>query len=322
MRRFLFRSLQNLTDIHLDPTVQQQFKEASDPKYLRIFGIIAVLIILIAAINFMNLATAQASRRSKEVGIKKISGSTRGMLITQFLSESFILSLIALIIAVIIIKLTLPYFNGLLGSDLKLGLLSKWYTIPALLVFTVLVGLLSGSYPAFVLSSFNPYEVLKGSVRGSVQNATIRRILVVFQFAVSILLITGTLIMYRQINFMLNKDIGFDKKNMLVINRAGALESRVEAFKEAVMKIPGVINVASSTAVPGRNNNNNGYGLEGRRDESFLMTTNWIDYDYIDSYGMTLLKGRNFDKTHSTDRDACIINEAAAINFNITSIFY
>jgi putative ABC transport system permease protein len=119
---------------------------------------------------------------------------------------------------------------------------------------------------------------------------------------------------------MLNKDIGFNKEQMLVINRAGALESRIEAFKEAVKEIPGVINIASSTAVPGRNNNNNGYGIEGRKDESFLMTTNWIDYDYIDTYGMALKEGRNFDKSFTTDRQACIINESAAEKFGITNI--
>jgi len=119
---------------------------------------------------------------------------------------------------------------------------------------------------------------------------------------------------------MLNKDVGFNKEQMLVINRANALDSRVEAFKTAVKEIPGVINIASSTAVPGRNNNNNGYGLEGRKDESFLMTTNWIDYDYIDTYGMTLTKGRNFDESFTTDRQACIINESTARNFSITDI--
>ena len=312
--------LQKLTDIHLDPSIQQTFKAASDPKYLIIFGSISVLIVLIAAINFMNLATAQASRRAKEVGIKKVAGSTRGMLISQFLSESFILSFISLIIALIIIRITLPYFNNLLGANLRLELFANWYYIPVLLAFTLLVGFLAGSYPALFLSSFNPYEVLKGSVKGSMHNGTLRRVLVVFQFAVSILLITGTLVMYRQIFFMLNKDVGFNKEQMLVINRANALDSRVEAFKTAVKEIPGVINIASSTAVPGRNNNNNGYGLEGRKDESFLMTTNWIDYDYIDTYGMTLTKGRNFDESFTTDRQACIINESTARNFSITDI--
>jgi putative ABC transport system permease protein len=312
--------LQNLTDIHLDPSIQQSFKDASDPKFLLIFGSISILIVLIAAINFMNLATAQASRRAKEVGIKKVAGSTRRMLISQFLSESFILSLIALLLALVIIWVTLPYFNQLLGTSLRLSLFSAWYVVPGLLLFTLLVSFLAGSYPALFLSSFNPYEVLKGTAGGSRQNGRLRRVLVVFQFAVSILLITGTMVMYRQISYMLNKDVGFNKEQMLVINRAGALENRVEAFKDAVKEIPGVINIASSTAVPGRNNNNNGYGIEGRKEESFLMTTNWIDYDYIRTYGMTLAEGRDFDKLFTTDKDACIINEAAAKNFGITDI--
>lgn len=312
--------LQNLTDIHLDPSIQQEFKPASDPKYLMIFGTISVLIILIAAINFMNLATAQASRRSKEVGIKKTAGSTRGMLIYQFLSESFLLSCIALIIAVIIILLTLPYFNNLLGTSLKLSLLGNWYTIPVLLIFTLFVSFLAGSYPAFFLSSFNPYLVLKGGSAGSVSNGNLRRVLVVFQFAVSILLITGTFVMYRQISFMLNKDVGFNKEQMLVINRAHALESRVEAFKSAAKEIPGIVSIASSTAIPGRTNNTNGYGIEGKKDESVLMSTSWVDYDFIETYGMSLAEGRNFDKSFSSDVDACIINESAAKNFGITDI--
>ncbi len=160
--------LQKLTDIHLDNTVQGGFKAPSDPKYLIIFGSIAILIVVIAAINFMNLATAQASRRAKEVGIKKLGGSTRGMLITQFLSESFILAFISLIFALVIIKLSLPYFNNLLGTKLVLrsfrrpGIQSR-----PLLLFTLIVGTMSGSYPAFFLSSFNPYEVLKGNAKNS-----------------------------------------------------------------------------------------------------------------------------------------------------------
>ncbi|MCU0457912.1 MAG: ABC transporter permease [Bacteroidales bacterium] len=312
--------LQNLTDIHLDPSVQQEFGQASDPKYLWIFGSIAVLIVLIAAINFMNLSTAQAARRAKEVGIKKVSGSTRGMLISQFMTESFILAFASLLLSLLIIKLSLPYFNNLLGTTLRLGLFDNWYTVPVLLLFTLLVGILSGSYPALFLSSFNPYMVLKGSARNSMQNGRLRRVLVIFQFAVSILLIVGTMIMYRQIRFMLNKDVGFNKEQLIVINRAGAIGNRVNAFKEAVRNIPGVVNITSSTAVPGRNNNNNGYGLEGRDEESFLMQTNWVDYDYLDTYGMTLAEGRFFSESHTTDQEACLINENAARDFEITDI--
>jgi putative ABC transport system permease protein len=312
--------LQNLADIHLDTSIQQEFRAASDPKYLKIFGGIAILIVLIAAINFMNLSTAQSSRRAKEVGIKKVGGSTRGMLVMQFLSESFILSFLALIFAVIIIKVTLPYFNNLLGASLSLKLISNWYTVPALLLFSVFVGLLAGSYPSMFLSSFNPYEVLKGSVKNSVRNGRLRRVLVVFQFAVSILLIIGTMIMYRQISYMLNKDVGFNKEQLIVINRSHALGTKMKAFKDAVKEIPGVVNISSSTAVPGRNNNNNGYAMEGRKDETFLLMTNWVDYNYLETYGMTLASGRSFDQSFTTDKQACLINESAQKDFSITNI--
>jgi putative ABC transport system permease protein len=310
--------LQNIQDAHLDNSIQQEFKAASDPKYLIIFGAIAILIVLIASINFMNLSTAQSSRRAKEVGIKKIGGSTRGMLVVQFLSESFILSFLSLILALIFIKITLPYFNNLLGVSLVMNLFSNWYTIPVLVLFSLLVGILSGSYPAFFLSSFNPYEVLKGNVKNSMKNGKLRRVLVVFQFAVSILLIVSTMIMYRQINFMLKKDVGFNKEQLIVINRAEAIGQKIKSFKETVKGIPGVVNISSSTAVPGRINNNNGYTIEGRKDESFIMVTNWVDYNYLDTYGMKLASGRSFNESFTTDKDACLINESAVKNFNIT----
>lgn len=312
--------LQSLNDIHLDTSIQQDFKPSVDPKYLKIFGSIAILIVLIAAINFMNLSTAQASRRAKEVGIKKVAGSTRGMLVAQFLSESFILSFIALIFALVFIKLSLPFFNNLLGASLSLSLFSAWYTIPLLILFSVFVGFLAGSYPALFLSSFNPYEVLKGSVKNSMQNGRLRRVLVVFQFAVSILLIVGTMIMYRQIKYMLNKDVGFNKEQLIVINRAEALGKKMKSFKENVKNIPGVVNISSSTAIPGRTNNNNGYMMEGRKDETFLMATSWVDYDFLATYGMTLASGRTFNESFSSDKDACIINETAFKDFKITDM--
>lgn len=312
--------LQNLKDVHLDNNIQGGFKAPTDPKYLFIFGTIAILIVVIAAINFMNLATAQASRRSKEVGIKKTAGSTRGMLITQFLTESFIIAFVSLILAVFIIKISLPYFNNLLGTKLGLNLFESWYIVPVLLLFTIIVGLMSGSYPAFFLSSFNPYEVLKGEARSSMSNGRLRRILVVFQFAVSILLIVGTLIMNRQIKFMLNKDVGFNKNQLIVIERAHIVGNKMKSFKESVKMIPGVINVASSTALPGRTNNTNGYMMDGRKNETYLMATSWVDYDFLDTYGMNLGSGRKFSESFTTDKQACILNESAVKNFSITDI--
>ena len=312
--------LQNLTDIHLDNTIEGGFKAPADPKYLIIFSSIAILIVVIAAINFMNLATAQASRRAKEVGIKKVGGSTRGMLITQFLTESFIIAFVSLVFALVIIRLSLPFFNNLLGTRLALNLFAAWYTIPGLILFTLIVGLMSGSYPAFFLSSFNPYEVLKGNTGNSAGNGRLRRILVVFQFAVSILLIVGTLIMSKQIKFMLNKDVGFNKEQLIVIERAQVLGNKMKSFKESMKMLPGVVNIASSTAIPGRTNNKNGYLIEGRKDETYLMATSWVDYDFLDTYGMKLETGRDFNESFTTDRQVCILNESAVKNFNITDL--
>lgn len=312
--------LQKLTDIHLDNTVQGGFKAPSDPKYLIIFGSVAILIVLIAAINFMNLATAQASRRAKEVGIKKIGGSTRGMLITQFLSESFILSFASLIVAMILIMISLPYFNKLLETRLSLDLFKAWYSFPALLLFIIIVAIMAGSYPAFFLSSFNPNEVLKGNSRNSLGVGKLRKVLVVFQFGVSILLIVGTLIMNSQIKYMLNKDVGFNKEQLIVIERADVIGNRMKSFKESIKRIPGVINIASSTAIPGRTNNNNGYMMEGRKDEAYTMCTAWVDYDYLDTYGMKLANGRSFNESFTTDKNACILNESSVKNYAINDL--
>jgi putative ABC transport system permease protein len=312
--------LQNLKEIHLDPSIQQQFKEAGNPKYLKILGTLAIFIVIIAAINFMNLSTAQASRRAKEVGIKKVGGSTRGMLIMQFLTESFMLAFISLILALIIIKVALPYFNNLISAKLSANLFSGWYTIPVLILFTMLVGFLSGSYPALYLSSFNPYEVLKGGIKSSMKNGVIRKVLVVFQFAISILLIVGTIIMYRQIKYMQNKDLGFNKDQILVIDRPDDLTTKLISFKETVKGIPGVLNIVSSSAVPGRNNRNAGCRMEGTKNESFDLETNYIDYDYLETYGIKLVAGRNFSKTFGSDVQACLLNETAVKKMGITNL--
>jgi putative ABC transport system permease protein len=312
--------LQNLKEIHLDPSIQQQFKEAGNPKYLKILGTLAIFIVIIAAINFMNLSTAQASRRAKEVGIKKVGGSTRGMLVMQFLTESFMLAFISLILALIIIKVALPYFNNLISAKLSANLFSGWYTIPILILFTMLVGFLSGSYPALYLSSFNPYEVLKGGIKTSMKNGIIRKVLVVFQFAISILLIVGTIIMYRQIKYMQNKDLGFNKDQILVIDKPDDLKTKILSFKETIKGIPGVLNIVSSSAVPGRNNRTAGCRMEGAKNESFDLETNYIDYDYLETYGIKLVAGRSFSKSFGSDVQACLLNETAVKKMGITNL--
>jgi putative ABC transport system permease protein len=310
--------LQPLAAIHLDPSIQGGQKSPTDPKYLWIFGSVALLIIIIASINFMNLATAQAVGRAKEVGMKKVSGSSKSLLVSQFIAESVLLAFISLLISLVIVLLSLPFFNDLLGSRLEFDLFSKWYIIPVLLILAIVVGVFAGSYPAFYLSSFQPVNVLKGKVKDSAKNGRLRSLLVILQFSISILLIVGTLIMFRQISYMLNKDLGFDKEQLMVISRAETVGNHVVAFKEEVTKINGVISVASSTAIPGHNNNNNGYMMKGRMEETFLLQTNWVDYDFFETYRMKINTGRNFSRDQTTDREACVINASAARQFVLT----
>jgi putative ABC transport system permease protein len=303
--------LQPLTAIHLDPAVENAFRPANDPKYLWIFGSVGLLILVVAGINFMNLSTAQATKRAKEVGIKKVSGSLRGGLIGQFLTETVILAFLALVLAVLITEIALPSVNNLLGINLYLNYFSTWYTLPVLLLFAGLIGVLAGSYPAFYLSSFNPNAVLKGKVSSSRSSLNLRSALTVLQFTISIVLIIGTLVMQRQIRYMLNKDLGYDKENVLVIRRAGALRDQGNSFKEEVKSLAGVVNVSFATAVPGHNNNNNGYLVQGRPEETYTLNTTWADYDFLDTWGIRLSSGRFFDPALLTDREACLINDRA-----------
>ena len=309
--------LQKLTDIHLDTSIKPYFLAPGDPKLLQILGSIALLILLVAMVNFINLSTAQASSRAKEVGIKKLGGSTRGMLIGQFLTESVIMSFVSTIVALFIIKLALPFFNDLLGTTLTLKLSDVWFMIPFMIVFAAITGILAGSYPAFYLSGFSPYRVLKGGRGDNSQKGRLRKVLVVLQFTISIFLIVGTLIMYRQIVYINERDPGFIKDQLLVIENEGALGAKAKSFKETISMIPGVSSVTSSSAVPGNNNNNNGYMVEGKKDETILMWTYYVDDKFLETYSMQLKSGRFFNKEFPADAQACLLNESAIKKWNI-----
>nr|WP_319997276.1 ABC transporter permease [uncultured Draconibacterium sp.] len=309
--------LQPVTKIHLQPEVEHEVKPATDPKYLVIFSSVAILIIVIASINFMNLSTAQATKRAKEIGVKKVSGSSKGMLILQFLTDSTLISFIALILAVVIVFISLPFFNDVFDTQVQFNLLEHFYYIPLLILFALFVGFIAGAYPAFYLSSFNPNTVLRGKLRDGAKNGKLRRILVSVQFLISIILIIGTVIMYRQLTYMINKDVGFNKDRLMVIHSAGAIGDQVKAFKQEILKIPGVEFVSASTAVPGHNTNNNGYMLEGRDGQTFLMQTAYVDYDFLKTYNIELSDGRFFDREFGADHDACIVNRKTIDEFGI-----
>jgi putative ABC transport system permease protein len=310
--------MQPLSDIHLNPDIKGHFKQPNDRKYIYIFSAVALLIIVVAGINYMNLSTARSTIRSREVGMRKVVGSSQGLLIRQFITESILLTFISLVLAIVLVELLLPVFNNMLQTNLKVGYFSSWYVIPGMVVLALLVGFLSGSYPAWFLSSFIPVKVLYGKFKQGTSGIWVRSALVVVQFAISIILIMSSFVIYRQVKFMLNKDLGFDKEQLLVIRRTDALKKQLEIFKQELKKIPGVINAANSTSVPGHPNNNNGFQMEGRPPENtYLMWVNWIDYDYLQTYNITLTDGRHFSRDFSSDTSTMIINQEAVRRFGI-----
>ncbi len=309
--------LQPLNDIHLNPAIQHGLKPSNDKKYVYIFSIIAFLIIVVAVINYMNLATARSANRSKEVGLRKVSGSSKTMLVRQFLFESIILSFISLILALIIIQISLPHINNIMQLHLTLDFFSVWYVIPGLFILTILIGILSGSYPSFLLASFKPSTVISGELKKG-GKSILRNTLVVVQLLISIAIILGTVIIYRQISYMLNKDLGFNKEQLMVIRRVGALGNynKIKVFKQEIEKFPGILATTNSTSVPGYPNNNNGFMIEGRSSEqTVLMNVCWVDYDFLKTYDIKIKEGRFFSKVFLSDTAAVVINESAARKF-------
>ncbi|MFC2098819.1 ABC transporter permease [Bacteroidota bacterium] len=310
---------QPLADIHFNTDIEHGMRPSSDKKYVYIFSMIALFIILIACINFMNLSTARSAGRAREVGLRKVMGSGRGQLVWQFLAESFFMVLIALILALLLIELILPVFHSQIHVNLTLEYFSNWYTIPVLLCFAVFVGLLAGSYPAFFLASFRPVAVMTGKLKAGTKSSRLRSVLVVFQFVISIFIILGTLVISRQLNYLVNKELGFDKEQLVVLERFGTVgRDRVETFKQEIAKIPGVITSSSSTMVPGHPNNYNAFMMEGKPpDQTFLLEVNYADQDYPETYGLSIIDGRFLSNEFASDSSNIVINEAAVRNFGI-----
>lgn len=314
--------LQPLTDIHLNTNIQHDLKPNHDKKYIYIFSVVGLMILIIASINYMNLATARSANRSKEVGIRKVSGSTKGMLIKQFLTESVLMVLISILVALLTVFYTLPAFSNLIQTPLSFNTINNIYLIPIILIVAIIIGFFSGSYPSFYLSAFKPTEVLYGKLKSGMKNGKIRSILVVSQFAISILLITGTIIMYKQTKYMVNKDLGFDKEQLMVIRGASKLKNQIKSFKEEINKIPGVLASTQSTMVPGYTNNNNSYRIDGRpKDELYTFNSNWADLDFTNVYKIELIDGKLFDEETNANTQQCIVNESAIKDFNIKDPF-
>jgi putative ABC transport system permease protein len=303
--------MQPLKDIHLHSHLQAEIEPNGNPAYVYIFSIIAVLILIIACINFMNLSTAKATTRAREVGLRKVAGSHRSYLIGQFLTESVFLSLVSLIIAVILVYLLIPQYNNLIRLNLDFNIFRNFYIIPLLILLAIIVGLIAGTYPSFILASFNPVTVLKGELFKGSGKSLLRSILVVIQFTVAIAILMGTFIVYKQLNYMQKKDLGFKKDNVLVIRRSDALQDRIDAFKQELSKEAGIINVGNSTHIPSTAFWNNVHWLEGQdRSITYLIMTSFVSCGYAEALGLELKEGRFFSPEMPTDTSAVVINEA------------
>jgi len=303
-----------LDDIHLFSDLEWDLPTGSF-KTIYIFSIIAVFILMIAGINYMNLATARSAHKAKEIGVRKVLGANRSGLSGNLLVESIILSFFALAISFVLIESSLPAFNDLTGKTLTFDIRSDFLTFFVLFCVTVLIGLLSGSYPAFYLSSFKPAIVLKGVVNPGRKSGTFRKLLIIFQFTISIVMITGTIIVSRQLDFIKNQDLGFIKENVLVIRSTDtSFKKQVQVFKNNLLMNPDIYNVSTSNAIPGGGTYMDVFLVEGKEQmEKQLMGLIFVDYNFIDLMGMKMIKGRNFNIKHGTDKEeGVLINWMAA----------
>jgi len=317
--------LQALADIHLQPDIEvgieSCFRPAHNRIYIHIFGLIAVFILAIASINFMNLSTARSATRAREIGIRKAAGSERSLLIQQFLTESLVLSLLALAIALILVELSLPWFNRTMDLDLHLQEVQYGYLLPVVLLLAVIVGLLSGLYPAMFLSRFRPVDGIRGGFVGNKRAGRFRSIMVVVQFTISVAIIVGTLIVSHQLRFLLNKNLGYDKEQLVVIKRTFPLNSRHQTFCREIEKIPGVVSASNSTTYLGYDNSTEAYQIKGRKAaENYLFATNYVDEEFMKTYNFHLASenSRFFDPDYGSDGSAILINETAVAEFGIT----
>jgi putative ABC transport system permease protein len=305
---------QPLTDIHLYSHLDEEIEPTGALSTVSMFIMIALLILVIACINFMNLNTARSAHRAKEIGVRKVLGSQRRQLVFLFLSEAILLTFFAMILSMGVVEQVLPSLNAFIGKQLSFDTLGAPLIVGGALALVLIVGLMAGSYPAFVLSSFQPVKVLKGELRGGMRSSRLRGLLVLAQFTIAITLIVGTIVIYRQLRFVQSKDLGFDKDQMLVIDNTWLLGNKAASFKELLLNRPGVLDGAFTQNLPGSDINSGAYRPEGGVRSNLMMFRQlWADFDYLSMIGVKLREGRYFSREIATDSiDAVIINQAAA----------
>ena len=309
--------LQKLTDIHLYSHLDSEIEANSDITYVYIFSIIALFVLLIACINFMNLATARSSGRAKEVGLRKVVGAQRSQLIRQFLGESILTAVLSLLIAITLVILVLPEFNKFVGRSLSFNLMSNLFLVFLLFLFAISVGILSGIYPALFLSAFKPVRVLKGKLDIGKKGFSFRTVLVVFQFTISIVLIICVSVVSSQLSYMQTRNLGFDKEHVVVLPSSPTIVKNLDSFKSRLLLNPSILSVSAAKRVPsGRLLDSSGASvLSGETSQpiNFRIALLRVDHDYIPTFKMEMVAGRNFSREIRTDSTkAFVLNETAA----------
>ncbi len=306
-----------LKEIHLYSNVFNEFKDTGNISTVYLFSAVAIFILIIACINFINLSTAKSTKRANEIGVRKALGSKKSQLMQQFLTESVVLCFIAILLAVMIVEYTLPWFNELTDKHMSFGI-GNLYAIPALLIFTILLGIAAGLYPALLLSSFKPVSVLKSKAAGSKTGGLLRKGLVVFQFATSIILFIGTFVIYNQMQYIRNKNLGFNKDQVLVIKNISDLGKQQFAFANTVRGNSNVAEASLSQGLPDHDLSANIFRKEGPSAENETLILIPVDYDFLNTYKMKMKEGRFFSRDITTDSSAIILNEAAVRKLNFT----
>lgn len=299
-----------LKDIHLKSHLLWEFEPNGNANYVRYFTFIAFFILLIATVNYVNLSTARSSGRAKEVGIRKTIGSTRTSLVRQFLVESVITSMLALVLAIILIQILMPFFRQLVGKSwLQVPYFEQPIYLIGLLLLSIFIGLIAGAYPALMLSSFKPVTILRGRFSSGKTGVRLRNGLVIFQFSMSIILLTGTLVVQKQMLFIQNKNLGFNKEQVVIVKTFGQIGNKLAVFKEKLLRNSSVLAASASTSIPGKEFDNRGTRLEGT-DKWSAMNIIAVDEDFLDVMQMEMANGRFFSKEIATDGQAVIVNES------------
>jgi len=301
--------LRPLREVYFARNVRDYGPIHGNYQFVIIFTLIAVMIIIIACINFINISTARSAQRSKEVGLKKVVGGSRRILIYQFLGESIFISLLAMAVGIILVKLLLPAYNRTISTSLELNYFESASSLLLILGGIIIVGILAGFYPAIFLTRFKPVDVLKGEIVKGKTRGLLRKILIVFQFTISIFLIIATIVVYKQLSYVKNKDKGFETEHLVTLELNREIGQSMEIFKQKLLAYPQIQKVAFSYMVPGRGDNYEGFSLDGNELNPVVYP---IDPDYLDALGIELLKGRNFSWDFPNDSfNTCIINEQA-----------